>query len=122
MQNGSVIRRNRKKHPDVWQFRWREQTALGHKVYRRQLIGTTDQIPDLEAARSAALLLVPHLNANERTPEQSTMTVTQLCSHFDQRELCSTNSWRSYSSKSICKVYLRRWIVPRWCERLLSDV
>lgn len=22
MQNGSVIRRNRKKHLDIWQFRW----------------------------------------------------------------------------------------------------
>lgn len=44
------------------------------------------------------------------------MTVAQLCSHFDQRELCLTDTWRSYSAKSIYKV------IPQWGERLLSDV
>jgi len=50
------------------------------------------------------------------------MTVAQLCSHFDQRELCLGNTWRSYSTKQIYKVYLRRWIIPRWGEHLLSDM
>jgi integrase len=50
------------------------------------------------------------------------MTVAQLCSHFDQRELCSTNTWRSYSTKSIYKVYLNRWVIPQWGERLLNEV
>jgi hypothetical protein len=56
------------------------------------LIGTTDQIPDLEAARKAARLLVPDLNAKSAAPETSSMTVAQLCSHFDQRELCMSNT------------------------------
>lgn len=50
------------------------------------------------------------------------MTVAQLCSHFVQRELCLTNNWRSYSTKSIYKVYLNRWVIPKWGERPLSDV
>ena len=29
MQNGSVIRRTRKKHSDIWQFRWWEKTSNG---------------------------------------------------------------------------------------------
>ena len=121
MQNGSVIRRARKKHPDVWHFRWWERTAGGDKVYRRRLIGTADQIPDLEAARIAARLLVPDLNARKANPVSS-MTVAQLCSHFDQRELCPTDTWRSYSTKSIYKVYLNRWVIPQWGECLLSDI
>ena len=63
MQNGSVIRRIRKEHSDIWQFRWREETSDGKKIYRRRQIGTVDQIPDLETARKAAGLLVSDLNA-----------------------------------------------------------
>ena len=122
MQNGSIIRRARKKHSDIWQFRWWERSPEGNKVYRRRLIGTTDQIPDLEGARKAARLLVPDLNVTKGAPEASSMTVAQLCSHFDQRELCVTNTWRSYSTKSIYKVYLKRWVVPKWSDYLLSDV
>jgi integrase len=122
MQNGSIIRRARKKHSDIWQFRWWEKTAEGNRVYRRRVIGTVDQIPDKEAARKAARLLVPDLNAKKASAEPSSMTVAQLCSHFDQRELCLTNTWRSYSTKSIYKVYLRRWVIPKWSEHLLSDI
>ena len=122
MQNGSIIRRTRKKHSDIWQFRWWEKTAEGNRVYRRRVIGTVEQIPDLEAARKAARLLVPDLNTRKASAEPSSMTVAQLCSHFDQRELCPSHTWRSYSTKSIYKVYLKRWVVPKWSEHLLSDI
>ena len=122
MQNGSIIRRNRKRHSDIWQFRWWEKTSEGKRIYRRREIGTVDQIPDLEAARKAACLVVPELNARRARSEPTSMTVAQLCSHFDQRELCLSNTWRSYSTKHIYKVYLRRWIIPRWGEHLLSDI
>jgi hypothetical protein len=36
------------------------------------------------------------------------MTIAQLSSHFDQRELCPGTTWWSYSTKHIYKVYLRR--------------
>ena len=122
MQNGSIIRRNRKRHSDIWQFRWWEKTSEGKRIYRRREIGTVDQIPDPEAARKAACLLVPELNARTVRSEPTSMTAAQLCSHFDQRELCLGNTWRSYLTKQIYKVYLRRWIIPRWGEHLLSDI
>jgi len=50
------------------------------------------------------------------------MTIAQLCSHFEQRELCLTHTWRSYSTKNIYKVYLKRWIIPKWSEHLLTDI
>lgn len=59
MQNGSVVRGIRKMQSDIWQFRWREKTADGKKIYRRRQIGTIDQIPDIETARKVASLLVP---------------------------------------------------------------
>jgi hypothetical protein len=122
MQNGSVMRRIRKKHPDIWQFRWWEKTSDGKRVYKRKEIGTVDQIPDLEAARKAASLLVPDLNTRGAKSESVPMTIAQLCSHFEQRELCMASAWRSYSTKYIYKVYLRRWVIPKWSDYLLSDI
>ena len=122
MQNGSVVRRTRKMHSDIWQFRWRENTADGKKIYRRRQIGTVEQIPDLETARKAANLLVPDLNARMAKSKSVSMTIAQLCSHFEQCELSLANTWRSYSTKAIYKVYLKRWIIPKWSERLLSDI
>ena len=122
MQDGSVIRRNRKKHSDIWQFRWWEKTSDGKRIYRRRQIGTVDQIPDLEAARKAARLLVPDLNARMAKSKSVSMTIAQLCSHFEQCELSLANTWRSYSTKTIYKVYLKRWIIRKWSEHLLSDI
>jgi hypothetical protein len=122
MQNGSVIWRNRKKNSDIWQFRWWEKTFEGKRIYRRRQIGTVDEIPDMETARRAASLLVPDLNARMAKSKPVSMTIVQLCSHFEQSELCLTNTWRSYSTKNICKVYLKRWIMPKWSERLLCDI
>jgi hypothetical protein len=75
MQNGSVLRRSRKNHSDIWQFRWWEKTSEGKRIYRRREIGTVDQIPDLEAARKAVCLLVPKLNARRVRSEPTSMTV-----------------------------------------------
>jgi hypothetical protein len=122
MQDGSVIRRNRKKHSDIWQFRWWEKTADGKKIYRRRQIGTVDEIPDLETARKAARLLVPDLNARTANSKPVSMTVALLCSHFEQCELSLANTWRSYSTKTVYKVYLKRWLIPKWNEHLLSDI
>jgi hypothetical protein len=101
MQNGSIIRRNRKRHSDIWQFRWREKTSEGKRIYRRREIGTVDEIQDLETARKAASLLVPDLNARMAKSRSVSMTIAQLSSHFEQCELCLGNTWRSYSTKQI---------------------
>ena len=121
MQNGSVIRRNRKRHADIWQFRWWESTSAGKRIHRRKEIGTVHQIPDLETARKAACRLVPDLNSGKAKSKSASMTIARLCSHFEQSELGLTNSWRSYSTENIYKIYLKRWIIPKWSEYLLSD-
>jgi hypothetical protein len=41
MQNGSVIRRNRKKYSDIWQFRWWEKTST-----ERESIDRDKSVPD----------------------------------------------------------------------------
>jgi hypothetical protein len=42
MQNGSVIRAQRQRGPDVWEFRWREMGADGKRKHRRIVLGPVD--------------------------------------------------------------------------------
>src|SRR4051794_28516817 len=110
MQLGSLTTRSRLDGPDVWQFRWSEKSSQGRRVYRKRIIGTIEQYPNAEAARSAVHSLITEVNwANLRT-NSIAMTVAQLCGHFEQRELAKSNTWRSYSTKKAYVVYLRRWI------------
>jgi len=50
------------------------------------------------------------------------MTVAEVCDHFDQRELTKDNTWRSYSTKTTYRAYLKRWIIPQWGALDLSRV
>jgi len=121
MQLGSLTTRSRLDGPDVWQFRWFEKSPQGGRVYRKRVIGTIEQYPDAEAARSAVHSLITEVNwANSRT-NSLVMTVGQLCAHFEQRELTRSNTWRSYSTKCAYAVYLRRWIIPQWGKYQLRE-
>jgi hypothetical protein len=53
MQCGSLIRKERKRGPDVWLFRWSEKDDLGRRIYRKRVAGTVDQYADAEAARNS---------------------------------------------------------------------
>jgi integrase len=122
MQLGSLTTRSRLDGPDVWQFRWSEKSSQGRRVYRKRIIGTIEQYPNAEAARSAVHSLITEVNwANLRT-NSIAMTVAQLCGHFEQRELAKSNTWRSYSTKKAYVVYLRRWIIPHWGRYQLREV
>jgi hypothetical protein len=54
MQRGSLIKSNRKRGPDIWQFRWTERGPHGKRIYRKSVIGTVCQYYDagLPAKRS----------------------------------------------------------------------
>jgi hypothetical protein len=81
MQNGSVIRRNRKKHSDISQFRW------------------------------------PELNARKHKMESASMTIAQLCSHFEQREIMS----HEHLAKLLNQEHLQgRWTSTRKQLHLLN--
>src|ERR1700749_2364453 len=90
MQDGSVIRRNRKKHSDIWQFRWWEKTADGKKIYRRRQHATIDQIPDIETTRKVASLLVPDLNP--RMAKSKPVSLEQL-NEMDSSRTQVRNQW-----------------------------
>jgi integrase len=119
MQQGSVILTGRKFGPDVWQFRWSEKDGSGRRIYRKRVIGTVQQYPDAQAAREVTTALVGHINAGSSGCE---VTVEQICEHFEQRELRSGDSFRSFATIKTYRGYIRKWIKPRWGSRYLDEV
>ena len=122
MQQGSLTTKTRLEGPDIWQFRWSEKGPNGKRVYRKRVIGTIEEFPTRDLARSAVAGLIAEINWTNLRSTSTTMTVAQLCSHFEQRELALSNKWRSYSTKACYAVYLRRWIVSNWGKLELRDV
>ena len=122
MQQGSLIKSNRKRGPDVWQFRWAERGPQGKRIYRKRVIGTVCQYTDADSARKAVSGLLAEINSNDLPRGPLPMTVAEVCDHFDHRELTKDNTWRSYSTKTTYKAYLKRWIIPQWGALDLSRV
>ena len=122
MQRGSLALVSRKEGPDVWQFRWCEKGLHGVRVQRKRVIGTVERYPDGAAARTAMTIVLAELNSGKARISCSSITVAQLCDHFEQRELTRDNTWRSYSTKKTYQAYLNRWILPHWRRYELAEV
>jgi integrase len=124
MQRGSLARVSRKEGPAVWQFRWSETNLHGTRVQRKRVIGTVERYPDEASARAAMAVLLAEVNSESEKVRMRplSITVAQLCDHFEQRELTADNVWRSYSTKKTYKAYLTRWVLPRWRKYELAEV
>jgi integrase len=132
MQQGSVIQTSRKEGPDVWQFRWSEKDLNGHRIYRKRVIGTVEQYADAAAVRDAASGLLSDVNLRSRRDRIGSITVDQLCEHFEQSEMRSSANLWSILSTSQTKPHMvyvvyeiqedigRTQVFPR-CERDASD-
>jgi integrase len=122
MQNCSLIRKSRKRGPDVWLLRWSDKTTSGRRIYRKRVIGTVEEYPDADSARRAVAFLIERINAASRRIGLRSTTISALCSHFERCELAQGNTWRSYSTKKCYAGYLKRWIVPQWGKYELQNV
>jgi hypothetical protein len=91
MQHGSLATKSRLEGPDVWQFRWSErpqrETHISEEgdwndrgVFQRGRRPKCGRQPDYE------------VNWANLRSTSVTMTVAQLCSHFEQRELARSNT------------------------------
>ena len=122
MQRGCLERINRKRRPDVWQFRWSETSASGARLYHKKVIGPVEQYPDETAARRTVVGIILEINSRDGSEHARRLTVAQLCDHFEQRELTKENTWRSHATKKIYKAYLSRWVRPHWQGYQLGEV
>jgi integrase len=108
--------------PDVWQFRWSEKDLHGARIQRKRVIGTVERYPDGAAARAAMTIVLAELNSGKARISCGSITVAQLCDHFEQRELTRDNTWRSYSTKKTYHAYLNRWVLPHWRHYELAEI
>jgi integrase len=114
MQNGSVIRAERRQGPDVWEFRWREPDADGKRKHRRIVLGSVEQLADEAAARQAIAALQVEFNRGSAWLKTRSTTVSELVSHYRKRELDPDTVWKTHSTKVTYNGYLNKWILPRW--------
>jgi integrase len=122
MQRGFMQRACRKRGPDVWQFRWSETGPDGKRAHHKKVVGTVEQYADEHSARRVVVGLIAEINRDFRLPNSRTITVAELCDHFEQRELADQNNWRSHATKKIYKAYLNRWVRPHWQRYSLPEV
>ena len=122
MQRGSLAMVIRKEGPAVWQIRWSEKGLSGARVQRKRVIGTIERYPDESAARSAVTVLLAEINSEKARIRTRSITVAQLCDHFEQRELAKDNTWRSHATKKTYQAYLNRWVRPHWRQHELAEV
>ena len=125
-QQGCLIREKRKTSPDVWVFRWRESSPDGQKRNRKALVGTVERYPTESRATKAAEGL--RLEINQEAPRAviSSMTLGQLISHYQDKELPKDSSQakvpKAHSTMVTYRRYLQKWIMPRWDSYRLQDV
>jgi integrase len=122
MQRGSLAIASRKEGPAVWQFRWSEKDLHGSRVQRKRVIGTIERYQNETAARTAIEVLLEEINSEKARISSRSITVAQLCDHFEQRELARDNTWRSYATKKTYRAYLTRWVLPQWRHFELAEV
>lgn len=122
MQQGSLAMVSRKEGPAVWQFRWSEKDLHGARVQRKRVIGSAERYPNEAAARSAITVLLAEINSEKARIDTRSITVAQLCDHFEQRELAKDNTWRSHATKKTYQAYLNRWVRPYWRQYELAEV
>jgi hypothetical protein len=70
-----------------WQLRWSEKNLHGMRVQRKRVIGSVERYPDEAAARSAVTVLLAEINSDKVRMSSRSITMAQLCDHFEQREL-----------------------------------
>ncbi|MGA9241912.1 MAG: site-specific integrase [Silvibacterium sp.] len=100
---------------DSWLFRFYEDVD-GRRVHRNLKIGTVKELPRRRDAEKAVLALRAKINTGVRSPE----TVSDLVTHYVQREL--TLERKAYATVQVHKSFLNLYVLPKWKDHKLSDV
>ncbi len=115
-QYGSLTKTSNRLSEDVWQFRFYETTPEGHRYRRSTTVGTVAQYPTKTDALRIIEPLRLRLNLHHRFGRP--VSIGALIDHYIERELPG----RRYSTQQSHSSTLKRWILPRWGERLLEEI
>ncbi len=110
-QFGAVQQKERKRGPNVWVFRFRDE----HGVKRSVEIGTVEKLPRRADAQRAAESL--RLAANSDAPAIHGLTFAGLIDRYIADEMP-----KRYSTAKAYQAYLRTHIKPKWGDYQLSQI
>jgi integrase len=114
-QQGSLLKQKRKSGPDVWVFRWYDDTS-GKRTYKKRNLGTVKDLPSRQDAEQAVADFRANINVEVRVP----ITVSELIAHYRKHEL--TEDKKAFATIASTSIYLTNHIAPKWGEKWLSDV
>ena len=113
-QYGDLVKRKRKKGPDVWQFRYFED---GRR--KSVLVGTVERFPSKSAALRAIEHLRMHVNAQCPQAGFHRVTVGGLIDRFVKDELPNE---RRFQTQAELRTYFEGYIRPQWGNLYLDQV
>jgi integrase len=105
----------RKSCPDVWVFRWYDNSS-GTRKYKKHIIGSVVELRNRREAEKAAIPFRSSINAEVGTPR----SVCDLAAHYRLHEL--TTERKAFSTIESHQVLFKRYIEPRWGQFRLSAV
>ena len=114
-QQGSLFKLKRKTVPDVWVFRWYENSSE-KRTYKKQIIGNVTKLRNRREAEKNVIALRSSINAEVGTPK----TVCDLAAHYRLHEL--TRERKAFSTIDNHRLLFKRYIEPRWGHLRLGAV
>jgi len=114
-QQGSLLKQKRKSGPDVWVFRWYDDTN-GTRKYKKRVLGVVTDMPLRRDAEKAVADFRANINVEVRVPQ----TVSELAAHYRKHEL--TADKKAFATIESTSIYLSNHVVPKWGNASLSDV
>lgn len=116
-KHGCLRREVRKRGPDVWVFRWREETPNG-KVNRKTVVGSVEELRTKSEAQRTVETLRININQDRWQPR----TVEQLISHYTEKELHAETPTKSHSTRQAYASYIANHILPLWGMCRVSEI
>src|SRR6202046_1390175 len=98
-QQGSLLKQKRKSGPDVWVFRWYDETS-GKRTYKKRNLGTVKDLPSRRDAEQAVADFRANINIEVRVP----ITVSELIAHYRKHEL--TEDKKAFATIASTSIYL----------------
>jgi integrase len=123
-QRGYLRLGNRKTGLDRWEFLWWDSEPSGVRVWRKAVIGTVLQYPNLENAWQASNGLRVSINETRNRLREQTITVADLVDHYIRTELAGDQGagGKSQATKTVYRDFLARWVKPIWGGLNIRDV
>lgn len=114
-QQGSLFKTKRKGGADVWVFRWYDYSS-GKRVYKKQIIGSVEQIQSRRDAEKSVVALRSLINVGTGAPR----TIADLDAHYRRHEL--TEAKKAFSTIENHRFLYKRYVEPRWGQLRLYAI